>query len=273
MAEPLVLPSTRLLPQDPVTAVETLASEGYTRIELNYASFERAGYDHPSYPNMLRRSLLEAARRGVEVPVVHAPWEDYFLLALGRGVEAAVAEALTLAEIADSYGVEVMVFHPFSAKRVGSGRVEWINRKFFALLSERADDEGLSIAFAVENTSREKPWSRVEVVASLVSRVSHPRLRLCVDFGHALLNSYQPGEALRAASGLEACLHVHDNHGEKDEHLVPGAGSARWLTLRGRRPAARYAVVEVDCREHIEHCLARLRVAVAATEAVLSLAR
>jgi sugar phosphate isomerase/epimerase len=35
-------------------------------------------------------------------------------------------------------------------------------------------------------------------------------------------------EMLRAAGRYLMALHIHDNHGERDEHLLPGRGNIAW---------------------------------------------
>jgi sugar phosphate isomerase/epimerase len=65
-------------------------------------------------------------------------------------------------------------------------------------------------------------------------------LRLCFDTGHAHMEGgVERGyETMRE---LVVTTHVHDNHGEKDEHLLPFAGTIDWsATLKGfgQAPAA-----------------------------------
>ncbi len=50
---------------------------------------------------------------------------------------------------------------------------------------------------------------------------------VCLDLGHAHI---APGihEAIAALGTRIASLHVHDNHGSKDEHLWPGEGAIDW---------------------------------------------
>jgi len=265
------LPSTRLLPLEPRRGIEELHKLGYEQVEVNYASFVYTGLDYPSYPNMLRLALLHALRLGIKVPVIHGPWEEYFLLRLGRGVDAAVSEALLVAEIAASYGVDVIVLHPFSRRRLGSGRAWWLNKMFFSLLAEKLEAEGIEARIAVENTNKAEPWNMVETVRELVAAVSSPRVGLCLDFGHAGVNGYSPGDAYRAATN-PLCLHVHDNNGVTDEHLVPGCGSLDWESLHAVNVAAgpEYAVVEVDCRAALGPCRTRLRVAYEASRIALA---
>jgi sugar phosphate isomerase/epimerase len=62
-------------------------------------------------------------------------------------------------------------------------------------------------------------------------------LRFCFDIGHAHIES-------GVAAGFEAMrdrvvtTHIHDNHGEKDEHLLPGDGTIDWDEAYGLFAAA-----------------------------------
>ena len=50
---------------------------------------------------------------------------------------------------------------------------------------------------------------------------------ICLDYGHAHLMG-DLGEAIEAVSGYLWTTHVHDNGGQRDDHLVPFAGTIDW---------------------------------------------
>jgi sugar phosphate isomerase/epimerase len=66
---------------------------------------------------------------------------------------------------------------------------------------------------------------------------------VCLDLGHANMTVGIP-DAIVALRNRIVSLHVHDNHGSKDEHLWPGDGSIDWkdttkrLTALAAPPAA-----------------------------------
>lgn len=91
----------------------------------------------------------------------------------------------------------------------------------------------------------------------------------CLDLGHAFID---PGvvEAVSALGSRIATVHVHDNHGTKDEHLWPGDGNIDWpaaveaLNALAEPPAA---VLEIShsladtpaaLQAHIEQAFAKL---------------
>ncbi len=50
---------------------------------------------------------------------------------------------------------------------------------------------------------------------------------VCLDLGHANITT-GTAEAIATLGGRIATVHVHDNHGLKDEHLWPGDGTIDW---------------------------------------------
>ncbi len=52
-------------------------------------------------------------------------------------------------------------------------------------------------------------------------------VRVCLDVGHAHITT-GVAEAIAALGNRIVSVHVHDNHGAKDEHLWPGDGTIDW---------------------------------------------
>lgn len=86
------------------------------------------------------------------------------------------------------------------------------------------------VTIALENTPSE--MGDPAYLKSFVGETRLAGLRFCFDVGHAnlaetmaenkLAHSFEPMRELIATA------HVHDNHGEKDEHLVPYEGTVDW---------------------------------------------
>jgi len=63
-------------------------------------------------------------------------------------------------------------------------------------------------------------------------------VKLCFDTGHANIEGGL-GEALEAVRDLVITTHIHDNHGERDDHLLPYQGNIDWdATLSALPPEA-----------------------------------
>jgi sugar phosphate isomerase/epimerase len=94
----------------------------------------------------------------------------------------------------------------------------------------------LGVRLLLENLQNEitTPEHLLEIL-----RVGHfDRIGVCLDIGHAHLaqpSDSQPNNSIDAAFELLkpriAQLHLHDNHGQKDDHLWPGSGTIDWQNI------------------------------------------
>lgn len=86
------------------------------------------------------------------------------------------------------------------------------------------------VTITVENTSSE--MGGPAYLRAFVDETRLTGLRFNFDVGHAYLADGFEDERIAKAWGplrdLVAAVHLHDNHGEKDEHLPPYDGSIEW---------------------------------------------
>jgi sugar phosphate isomerase/epimerase len=100
------------------------------------------------------------------------------------------------------------------------------------LLSLFARQRGVTIA--LENTPGE-----MATPANLKQFLEQTRLtsvKLCFDTGHAHLEGGLPS-ALEAVRDLVVTTHVHDNRGERDDHLLPYEGTIDWNATLAALPS------------------------------------
>jgi len=69
--------------------------------------------------------------------------------------------------------------------------------------------------------------STAEALVNLLDRLDRPEVGVCLDFGHAHMQG-DVIDAIETLSGVLVATHVHDNHGRRDEHLVPFEGTIDW---------------------------------------------
>ena len=156
----------------------------------------------------------------------------------------AVDEVKRTLEIAEQIPFRYLVQH------ISSGREAHDPRKFDAAFNSLehltifAKQRGVSIA--LENMPGE-----LASPSNLRHFVTDTRLDLkfCFDIGHAHLEdgveiSYEP---MREHVVM---VHAHDNHGEKDEHLLPRSGNIDWDAAMGVFPNAQHDLpVVLELRE------------------------
>jgi sugar phosphate isomerase/epimerase len=111
------------------------------------------------------------------------------------------------------------------------------------------------VTIAIENTPGE-----MATPLNLKNFLEQTRLtsvKICFDAGHAHLDGGVP-EALDMVRHFVATTHLHDNRGERDDHLLPYEGTIDWnaalaalppeapIVLELKEPAATAGSVEVQ---------------------------
>jgi sugar phosphate isomerase/epimerase len=86
------------------------------------------------------------------------------------------------------------------------------------------------ITICVENTTSE--MGNPSYLRAFVDETRLTGLRFNFDIGHAHLSDFPEGERIEKSFSplreLATSVHLHDNHGEKDEHLPPYDGTIDW---------------------------------------------
>lgn len=163
------------------------------------------------------------AEKGLEV-TLHGPFMDLSPGGVDAKIKAVTLERLSRTiEAAQVLRPKVIVFHPGYDKWRFDGDVRlWLESSLdtWRPLVEKAEAAGLTLA--LENVFEETP----ESLHALLKKIDSPALGFCFDTGHHHVFSKV---SLRTwAESLGPYLkevHLHDNRGEKDEHLPPGEGT------------------------------------------------
>ncbi len=123
-----------------------------------------------------------------------------------------------------------------------SGREGWIRRSA-AFWKDFLEDKSVNVRFHLENVLEWEPT----LVAEVVKAIDRPNVDITLDIGHAYCNSRTPVlEWIEVLGPRIGYVHLHDNHGEMDEHLGLGEGDIPVLdvchSLEERAPKAVWAV-------------------------------
>lgn len=179
-----------------------------------------------------------AARAGIEVLSVHLPFYErwgapnFRYLNLGDTDREAARLASRLIQRclaqAKSCGASVAVIHGIGGAPGDDAEKLRLFHKDLTPIVEMAAERG--VVLAIENIMT--PLSDSIHVAQIVDHFDTPHLRACLDVGHAHVSENLFGAVSRLRERV-VHAHIHDNHGDADEHLVPGAGSIDWDVTAG----------------------------------------
>jgi len=145
-------------------------------------------------------------------------------------------------------GIPQMVIHCQRSDEFGFEYDKWVevNRQVLMEFAPWFEDAGVDIL--LENGPRKhamayqpdgKPYDPPKYYCSSVSGkilrdvveyMNHPMIHACWDTGHANMNGSQYDDIMTLGDELKG-LHIHDNHGNLDEHALPFFGSMNFDEL------------------------------------------
>jgi sugar phosphate isomerase/epimerase len=168
--------------------------------------------------NMLQKNHLEIT--------VHGPFMDLSPGGVDRGVkEVTFDRLLKTIELAHFLKPKTIVFHPGYEKWKFDGNVKlWLDSSLRTWRPLVKEAEELGLTLAIENVFEESPDS----LKSLLEEIDSTHFRFCFDTGHyhAFTLNKTPLSGWFEALGRHMVeVHLHDNHGEMDEHLPIGEGN------------------------------------------------
>ena len=242
--------------------LETLTKGGAQAIEIFAA---RQHFDYTSKPHVKEIALWFAANP-VEPFSMHMPlFGDTEMGRSGApGVNVvhpeksrridAMDEVKRALETAEEMPLRYLILH------LGEREDQWsprtLEHAMTAIEHLQAFARPLGVKLLLENIQNEVTQSAnlTEII-----RIGHFKdVGVCIDVGHAHIG----GGIATAVADLKPLIrssHIHDNNGQKDEHLWPGEGTISWADtmqdLRGA-PELSAAVLEItyqpeDLPEHI----------------------
>lgn len=169
------------------------------------------------------RAGAEFAREaGLFIENIHAPvlcqndlWKESL-----AGQTALDCYLQCLKDCAD-FEIPAMVLHlPDDACRANSAAADRINR-----LAEQAERLNVNVAF--ENLRN------AENLAFALTQTDSQKIGFCYDSCHH--QNYAPGTDLLAQHGSRLmALHLHDNGGARNQHLLPFDGGLDWPSIMGQ---------------------------------------
>lgn len=141
-------------------------------------------------------------------------------------IEKAVALNIRAIEVCGFLGIPTMVVH--SGWDKNATKEEWFarNKAFFDRILPTA--EKYNVCICHENSTRVNiggvyPKTGAEML-EFSKYVDHPLFHSCWDTGHANIEGAQYDEILAMGDDLRA-VHINDNRGERDEHVIPYMGT------------------------------------------------
>lgn len=212
-------------------------------------------YRNPERPPTVAEALRVIERAGMRFDSMHGLFGHDIDPSSPDAAHRAACLAIyeKEARLALELGVRQVVVHPSAnredlrpipkAERDAAQSARW---RLFEDFARRAADLGvrLGVSFLIENVPPHSPLGHdATELARRIGAINSPAIRMCFDTGHAHLTS-SVSESLRSCAAVIDYLHLHDNAGESDDHLMPFDGTIDWRTFAA---ALRESRLDVPC--------------------------
>ena len=212
--------------------LKTMSRHGYTGMdyqELCKADSPLFSMSDTEFKDYLTRFRSVAEDNGIKVSQLHGLWVAPDRTARQR--KQSVGFFIKDIKGAEILGCKNVVIHPFLpfgwGAEIDKDKIWDVNIELFDTLLPVAADCGVTIC--AEN----QPFTAIEIstvagVKDLVRTINSPYLKVCFDTGHANVFHDDIAKDVRLLGEDLACLHVHDNKGNWDQHLIPYQGNIKW---------------------------------------------
>lgn len=192
---------------------------------------ELDGRTEARYEEIILHQKALADEAGVTIWQVHGPWR-YPPHDETPEHRAERLHAMSLSiRLTGKIGCKYWVVHPLMPFGADDDfdldRFMDINYEHFQRLLPIAKENGVTIC--LENMPMKfLTISTPQKALEFVRRMNDDNFKFCLDTGHAAVFGIQAADAVRMAGDDLKVIHVHDNMGEYDQHLVPLTGIIDW---------------------------------------------
>ena len=207
--------------------------------------------DPVTHPRVRATEVAVVLRAFDITPVtLHAPFLNLDLASVDEGVRASsVVSAVRSVEFCRHLPCPQLVLHVSASPGVkgetARGAAWRSTVESLEEITAHASRKGVTILLEnmVIHSGYLRVGSTVQELLELVRRFQDRGVGLCIDTGHSLLNQQDPSEDIRRAGCHLRSLHINDNDGTTDSHLVPGRGRIEWPAVHAALQEIQYSGV------------------------------
>ena len=216
----------------PAAAVRQYEGTGFRCLDYSFWDDNEPGapMQGDDWRKIVEAAGEEAARLGFTFVQAHSP--NYNPMDPRTDHERGMLTTRRAIEACAMLGIPNIVVHPGCAAdcRYPQGREEYfrVNKAFYESLFPVMEKTGVNVL--IENSAHVNMGGNYffydgEDMKNFLAFAGHPLLHACWDTGHANIEGHQREDILALGDDLRA-VHINDNRGERDEHVLPFVGAA-----------------------------------------------
>lgn len=194
-------------------SLELIKKAGFKKVFLSWVN-NGWGETHEKIFDLCKKHDIEIAFAHIGYRGTHAVtnlWKDG---KLGDEVAEAICQDL---EKVKEHGISIAVMHV--SKSNENPVLSQLGIRRFEKIVAKAEELGIELA--LENTA----WKGV--LEYIFDNIKSDKLKVCYDSGHDHAH-FKDTFDFKKFKGLIVATHMHDNHANGDEHLLPFDGTVDW---------------------------------------------
>lgn len=209
-----------------IQALRYVREAGFQYADYNFGMDykHRNGVYSEHYEEYFAQVNAAAAEIGVRLIQAHAPMGT----PLNDPDGSFLADTLRCVDACGAWGIPNLVVHSGYAHGLTVEQTFDANKAFFMPLLERAEQYGVHIL--VENFNKMCVpglyWiDNATDLLGMIEYIDHPLFHAVWDAGHANMQEMSQDAELRLLGSHVRALHIQDNRGDHDAHLLPFLGT------------------------------------------------
>ena len=200
------------------------AGFSYADYNFHIDHVRKNGVYSKDFKGYFEKVANEADRLGIRLIQAHSPMGDPII----KDNSEFIADTIRCVDACGFFGINNLVIHSGYLEGMGKEDTLKENEKFFRRVLDKAEKYGINIL--VENFNKicltNYYWiDNATDLLELIELVDHPLFHAVWDTGHANLQKMSQDDELRLLGSHVKALHVHDNMGDRDDHLLPFLGT------------------------------------------------
>ena len=206
--------------------IRHLYDAGFRYIDLSlYTEADMVPFMKPDWKETALKLKEFAESLGMKFVQAHSPGGNP--LSRDAKWDGLLASTIRSVEVCGILGIPNTVVHAGWAGGIGREEYYERNRDFYALLYPAMEANNVNVL--TENSAKSNMGSNYYFLtgadmAEFLDWAAHPLLHACWDTGHANIEGHQYDDLVALGGHLRA-LHINDNRGRMDEHMMPYLGT------------------------------------------------
>jgi sugar phosphate isomerase/epimerase len=238
----------------PAFALEPF-TETLEKVAEHFSLWEIVGDLHQLLP-AIRDDFLELTPSFDMEFSLHAPFNDLNIAALNEHLREIALDYLKESIIlSEELGIKLISLHPGHLCPSGVYDLELVkktNKDSIQELARFAEDR--SVNLALENMPV-KHWTLGNTASDILELINDTQLGICFDIGHANIMD-EINEFLEHMNKI-INVHIHDNMGRRDEHLVLGEGNIDITGIVNKLTTGYSGNLIIESNNLTEGCISR----------------